>query len=117
MDYFTREVYGDVAVEIVEISRCTVQEAQQLQKNLTDDFQKGFNKIIVDLKECEFMDSTFLSTLVTNLRRLLKSGGNLKLCGISYDVQSLLELTGTHKVFEIYKDRKEAVKSFKKNKL
>lgn len=112
-DYFTRKVYGDVAVEIVEISRCTVQEAHQLQKNLTDNFQKGFKKIIVDLKECEFMDSTFLSTLVTNLKLLLKSGGNLKLCGINYEVRSLLELTGTHKVFEIYEKRKDALNSFK----
>jgi len=58
------------------------------------------------------MDSTFLSTIVTALKKVSKIGGNLKLVGVHSEARALLELTGTIKVFEIFKTKDEAVKSF-----
>ena len=111
---FSKEIYDDVIVEIIELSRATLQEAQEFKNILTADINNDFLKFVIDLKECEFIDSTFLSTLVTTLKYLLGKGGNIKLSSVSSEVQSLLELTGTHRVFEIYETRKEAVQSYSK---
>lgn len=109
---FSKEIYDDVVVEIIELTRATLQEAQEFKNILSEDINKNYLKFVVDLKECEFIDSTFLSTLVTTLKLLLSKGGNIKLSSVNSEVQSLLELTGTHHIFEIFKTGKEAVDSY-----
>ena len=111
---FSKEIYDDVIVEIIELTRATLKEAKEFKNILSEDIENNFLKFVVDLKDCEFIDSTFLSTLVTTLKLLLGKGGNIKLSSVNSEVQSLLELTGTHRVFEIYKTRKAAVKSYSK---
>ncbi len=109
---FSKEIYDDIIVEIIELTRATLQEAQEFKNILAEDINNNYLKFVVDLKECEFIDSTFLSTLVTTLKLLLNKGGNVKLSSVNTEVQSLLELTGTHHIFEIFKTRKEAVQSY-----
>ena len=109
---FSKEIYDDVVVEIIELTRATLQEAQEFKNILSEDINENYLKFVVDLKECEFIDSTFLSTLVTTLKLLLSKGGNIKLSSANSEVQSLLELTGTHHIFEIFKTRREAVESY-----
>ena len=110
---FSREIHKDVVVEFIELSRATVKESQEFKNILLNDIENNYLKFVIDFEGCEFIDSTFLSTLVTTLKLLIKKGGNLKLSSISSEVQSLLELTGTHRVFEIYRSKEEAIQSFK----
>ncbi len=111
MSFFSEKI-KDVVVEVVDINRATFKEAEQFKKLLDKDIEKGYLKIIVDLNNCNFIDSTFLSTIVTALKKVSKAGGNLKLIGVHSETQALLELTGTVKVFEIYNSREEAISSF-----
>ena len=108
-DTFTR---GDVIVEVVNLSRATMKEAEEFKNFIFKHIDEGFKKIVVDLDKCSFIDSTFLSTLVTSLKSLTAKGGNMKLCSVGSEVQSLLELTGTHRVFQIFPTKKEALRSF-----
>lgn len=110
---FKSEKINEVVIETVGISRATFKEAEEFKKLLDNDIDAGFTKIIVDLTSCTFMDSTFLSTIVTALKKVSKTGGSLKLVGVHSEAQALLELTGTVKVFEIYKNKSEAIESFK----
>jgi anti-anti-sigma factor len=109
---FSSEKINDVVVESVEISRATFKEAEDFKKHLNQDIEHGYIKIIVDLSKCAFIDSTFLSTIVTALKKVSKAGGILKLAGVHSETQALLELTGTAKVFEIYPSKDLALKSF-----
>jgi anti-sigma B factor antagonist len=109
---FKSEKINDVVVEIVEIKRATFKEAEDFTKLLNRDIDTGYSKIIIDLSMCSFIDSTFLSTIVTALKKVSKIGGNLKLIGVHSETQALLELTGTVKVFEIFSSRHEALSSF-----
>ena len=109
---FSKEIYDDIVVEIIELTRATLQEAQEFKNILLEDINKNYLKFVVDLKDCEFIDSTFLSTLVTTLKLLLSKRGNIKLSSVNSEVQSLLELTGTHHIFEIFKSRRDAVESY-----
>ena len=109
---FSKEIHKDIIVEIVELSRATLKESQEFKNILDNDIKNNFLKFIIDFSECEFIDSTFLSTLVTSLKSLTAKGGNMKLCSVGSEVQSLLELTGTHRVFQIFPTKKEALRSF-----
>ena len=111
MSFFSEKI-NDIIVEVVDINRATFKEAEEFKKLLNKDIDSGYSKIIVDLSNCRFIDSTFLSTIVTALKKVSKIGGNLKLAGVHSETQALLELTGTVKVFEIYETKDEAVKTF-----
>ncbi|MBZ0200624.1 MAG: STAS domain-containing protein [Ignavibacteriaceae bacterium] len=103
----------DVTIKNIKLERATFKEAEEFKHMLTQDIENKKLKVVVDLSDCLFMDSTFLSALVTSLKKITEAGGNLKLVVIRPETLSLLELTGTYKVFEIFHNRESAVNSFK----
>lgn len=70
------------------------------------------SKLVVDLKHLDFVDSTGLGALVSCLRKIHVVSGEIKLCGLRKPVRSLFELVRMHRVFEIFNDSDEAVKSY-----
>ncbi len=113
---FSKEINGDVIIETVNITRATAQYSEEFRRILKEDIDNGWRSIVVDLSKCEFVDSTFLSSLVSALKVLSGVNGHLKVVSLSSEVQSLLELTGTSKVLEILPDKEAAIKSFSENK-
>jgi anti-anti-sigma factor len=109
---FIQEKHGVVLVEVVSILRATMQEAEEFKQILLKDIELGWRKIVVDLSECEFIDSTFLGALVVSLKRVTGLGGDLKLVGFQPAVNMMFQLTRMYRVFETFPTRDEAVKSF-----
>ncbi len=111
MDY-TQEVYEDVLVQVVDLTRATLKEADDFKYTLAKSIEKGYRKIVVDLSDCEFIDSTFLGALVVSLKKVTALGGDLRLVGFHPAVHSMMELTRMHRVFETYPTKEEAIRSF-----
>ncbi len=109
---FIREKHGDIIVEVVNLTRATLKEAEEFKQTLTQDIEMGARKIVVDLAECEFIDSTFLGALVVSLKKITNLAGDLRLVGFQPAVHSMFELTRMYRVFEAYKTKEEAIKSF-----
>lgn len=103
---------NDVVVEVVHLSRATYREAAQLKKRLDELIQKNQKKIIVDVSQCEFIDSTFLGALVLALKSSAKIGGDVRLVRPHEIVKTLMEKAGTLNVFNLYDSVDEAIKSF-----
>jgi anti-anti-sigma factor len=113
MEDFEQKIIDDVIIEIVNLSRATWKEAHQFKQILQADIEKKFRKIVVDISQVEFMDSTFLGTLVLGKRNSLQIGGDIKLVEPVSVFQTLMEKTSTLNVFDSYKSLNEAVNSFK----
>ncbi len=111
MDYL-QEVHEDVIVQVVDLSRATLKEAEEFKDTLTKSIEKGYRKIVVDLSNCEFIDSTFLGALVVSLKRVTAVDGDLRLVGFHPAVHSMIELTRMHRVFESFPTKDAAIKSF-----
>lgn len=109
---FRKELFGEVVIEVVTLTRATLKEAEEFKKVLADDIEKGARKMIVDLSECEFIDSTFLGALVVSLKKITALGGDLRLVGFQPSVHSMFELTRMYRVFEAFPTKKEAIESF-----
>jgi anti-anti-sigma factor len=114
MEEFEKKAINDVIVEIVNLSRATFKEASDFKKILNEDLEKKFQKIVVDISQCEFMDSTFLGVLVYAQKRISSQGGTIKLVEPASVFQTLLEKTSTLRIFDTYKTLQEAVQSFSK---
>ena len=109
---FTREEHGSVLVEKVNLTRATLKEAEEFKSHLVEDIKVGWQKIVVDLSECEFIDSTFLGALVVSLKKVTAMGGDIKLVGFQPAVNSMFELTRMYRVFDSFKSLDEAVQSY-----
>jgi len=110
--FFKREADGDVVIITVELVRASLSEADEFKKLLTDEINRGYKKIVVDLSNCDFIDSTFLGSLVVSLKKVTSLGGDLRLIGFKPAVHSMFELTRMYKVFDTFKTKEEAVASF-----
>jgi anti-anti-sigma factor len=109
---FIKEIKGDVLIEKVNLTRATLKEAEEFKSALISDIEEGWQKIIVDLSDCEFIDSTFLGALVVSLKKVTAAGGDMRLVGFQSAVNSMFELTRMYRVFESYRSKDEAVESY-----
>jgi anti-anti-sigma factor len=109
---FIKEKFGSVVLQVVNLDRATLKEADLFKKLLIKDIDEGSRQLIVELSQCEFIDSTFLGSLVVALKKVTSLGGDLKLVGLQPAVHAMFELTRMFRVFETYPTKEEAIKSY-----
>jgi anti-anti-sigma factor len=103
---------SDIVIEVVNLTRATYREASELKKQLDGLIKNNQKKIIVDISQCEFIDSTFLGVLVLSLKSSARIGGDVRLVKPDEVVKALMDKAGTLNVFNMYDNLEEAIKSF-----
>jgi anti-sigma B factor antagonist len=108
----SREVDG---VTVLELSgRITLGEGSvQLRDAIRDLIAKGQRRILLDLGEVNYIDSSGLGELVSAYTTVKNQGAALKLLKLTKKVHDLLQLTKLYTVFDIYDDEASAIASFK----
>jgi len=71
----------------------------------------GKKNLIIDLSGVNFVDSSGLGALVSVLRAITSEGGDICLCGLKPNIQTMLELTRLNRIFEVYAGVDDAVKN------
>jgi anti-sigma B factor antagonist len=75
---------------------------------------KGHEKILLNLRDVKYIDSSGMGDVVRSFTSLRRQGGDLKLFGPTLPVLEVLRITNLHKVLEIKDDEASAVQSFSK---
>ena len=106
-----REVGG---ITVVNLSgRLTLGDASALlRQSLKDLLDGGKKKIVLNLGEVGYIDSSGLGELVSSFTTVRNSGGELKLANLTQKVNDLLTVTKLYTVFEVHNDEQAAVNSF-----
>ena len=108
----TRQV-GDVTV-VDAAGRITLGEgASVFRDTIRDLAAKGNKKLLINLSEVSYIDSSGIGEMVSAFTSVTNAGGQLKLIGLSKRVKDLLQITKLYTVFEAFDDETEAVRSFK----
>ena len=81
-----------------------------LKKELTRLIESDNKKLIIDLENVSYMDSSGLGVLVALLKELKKIGGELKLISLPISVKKIFDLTRLTKFFDIYNNLEDATK-------
>lgn len=103
---------GDVTV-IDAAGRITLGDgASTLRDEIRDLAAKGDKKILLNLSEVSYIDSSGIGELVSGFTTVTNHGGQLKLLGLSKRVKDLLQITKLYTVFEVFDDEAAAVRSF-----
>lgn len=71
----------------------------------------GRSRLVLDLEDVRFVDSSGLSVLVAALKAARAVGGDLVLAGLKPEVESIIQLTRLHRVLNLYADEGAAVAS------
>jgi anti-sigma B factor antagonist len=111
MTTITRQVGG---VTIVDISGRIVlgEESAALRDLVCDLLGKGHKKILFNLADVNYIDSSGLGHLVSAFTSVRKQQGELKLLNLTNKVQDVMQITRLYTVFDIMDDEGAAVKSF-----
>jgi anti-sigma B factor antagonist len=108
----TNRQVGDVTV-IDVAGRITLGEGSStLRDALRDLVKKDHKKILLNLKEVTYIDSSGIGELVSAYTTITNQGGHLKLLGLTHRVKDLLQITKLYTVFDVHDDEAHAVRSF-----
>jgi anti-sigma B factor antagonist len=87
-------------------------DSQQVEWNLAKLLKENHRKVIFDLTDINFLDSSGVGILVMCHAKLKKAGGALRIAGAQGMVQQVLEMTNVTKIVDFYPTASEAVKNF-----
>jgi anti-sigma B factor antagonist len=101
-------------VTIVDLSgRITLGEGSVvLRDTIRDLVSKGKNKILLNLADVTYIDSSGIGELVSAFTTVRNQGGELKLLKLTKKVHDLLQITKLYTVFDIKDDEANAVQAF-----
>ena len=108
----TRQVDG---VTVVDLSgRITLGEGSVVLRDLVRELiGKGNKKILLNLGDVTYIDSSGIGELVSAFTTVRNQGGELKLLKLTKKVHDLLQITKLYTVFDVKDDEAVAISSFK----
>jgi len=108
----TRQING---VTIVDLSgRITLGEGSVVLRDTVKDLLgKGQKKILLNLGDVSYIDSSGIGELVSAFTSVRNQGGELKLLHLTKKVHDLLQITKLYTVFDVKDDEVSAIGAFK----
>ena len=109
----TRQVDG---ITIVDLSgRITLGEGSVvLRDTIRDVVSQGNKKILLNLGDVTYIDSSGIGELVSAFTSVRNQGGDLKLLNLTKKVHDLLQITKLYTVFDVKDDEAAAIGAFAK---
>jgi len=107
----TREYSG---ITLVDLSgRISLGDGSALlRKTVRDLLEEGRTKIILNLGDVNYIDSSGIGELVSGFTAVRNRGGELKLLNLTKKVNDLLQITKLFTVFDVFNEESTAVRSF-----
>jgi anti-anti-sigma factor len=109
---FSHYRIDDVVVISVNLIRATLEKAIHFKDYLNKLIEKD-SKLILDLSECVFLDSTFMGVIVSALKRSVSSNGDIRIVLDEETESVIFYVTRMDNVFKTYDSIDEAVNSYK----
>lgn len=110
-----RATYRDAGpVTVVDLSgRITLGDSSALlRKTIRGLLQDERKKILLNLADVDYIDSSGIGELVSGFTAVKNQSGELKLLQLTKKVRDLLQITKLYTVFDIYTDEHTAIRSF-----
>jgi anti-sigma B factor antagonist len=100
-------------VSVVEVSgKLTSFESGALRNSIARLLKEGHRQILLNLSGLVYLDSSGIGDLVHTYMSVIKSGGEMKVVGLTEKVEEILKITQLYQVFPEFKDERTALQSF-----
>ena len=94
------------------IGRFDLLSARDVRQRLAQIVADGYRRLIVDLAEVPFMDSSGLAALISGLKAARLAGGDLRIARPTDQARSVLEITSLNRVLRPYATVEEALAGY-----
>ncbi len=100
-------------VSVVEVTgKLTSFERDALRNSIAQLLKEGRKQILLNVSGLVYLDSSGISDLVHTYMSVIKSGGEMKVVGLTEKVEEILKITQLYQVFQEFKDERSALQSF-----
>lgn len=104
----TRKVREVVVIAMA--GKLTIGEpVQELRNAVTQALDSGTLRLVLDLGEVSYIDSSGLGQLTATYSSVQKKGGDVKLLNLTKRAKDLLQMTKLLTVFDTYDDEEKAI--------
>jgi anti-anti-sigma factor len=113
LELFTKDndFNDDFVIIQIQLTRATLKEASKFKDLLEETISNDDKSIIVDMNNCEFVDSSFLGVLVGGLKRIGRMGKHFYIVHDSTQKLPIFSATGLDKIFKVFRTVDEAIGS------
>jgi len=101
-------------IKILDCSgKIVLGEGTMTVRNMVRDIiTAGGKKIILNLADVSYVDSSGIGELVSTYTTVTSAGGQLKLLNLTKKIEQLLAITKLLTVFQVFEDEQAAIASF-----
>jgi anti-sigma B factor antagonist len=107
----TRSADNGITV-VAPTGRLDVAGAPALKEAISEVVKNGPPRIVIDMEGVSFVDSTGLGSVISALKQIRGSQGELRLAAPNQQARVVLELTTLDRVFPYYATVEEALTGF-----
>jgi len=87
-------------------------ETDELQKALADEAAAGNTHLVLNMSECNALNSTAIGVIMRGYANYKSRNGEIKLCGLGKRLQDLFTMTKLIMVFDHHDTEQEAIAAF-----
>ncbi len=92
--------------------RLNMKQARKFQQEVRPFLQSDRPQLVFDLSQVKQIDAAGVDMLLSCMSEAMRRDGDLKLAALSPQASVVLELTRTDRLFEVYENSTDAVRSF-----
>jgi anti-anti-sigma factor len=106
------EERGGVTVVRVQEAKLTYPLLSAFFSEVRQRVEGGPRQVLIDLAAVGYLDSASIGCLMDIHRLLQEKGGALRLCGLQPRVETMISMTGVHKIVPLHRDEEAALAAF-----
>ena len=111
-----KESSGDVQIIRVKEAKLTYPSLSPFFAEVRQLVEGGTRKLVLDLSAVTYIDSACIGCLMDVYRLLADKGGSVKLSGLQPRVETMLSMTGVHKIIDVHREEAAALLAFGEKK-
>ncbi len=93
--------------------RLETNDVFKFKEEMESYIDRGQQRIVLSMAELQFMNSMGLGVVVSLLKRIRKSGGDLKLVELTPNIKTLFEITRLDSIIDIFDEERQGLEKFR----
>jgi len=106
------EERGDVKIVRVQEAKLTYPVLSSFFTEVRQQVEAGTRKLVIDLQAVSYIDSASIGCLMDIHRLLQEKAGAVKLSGLQPRVETMISMTGVHKIIDLFREEADALQAF-----
>jgi anti-sigma B factor antagonist len=105
---------SDGKIAIIEIKGSLIGDelTDNFRELVADFIEQGNRSLIINLEKLNYMNSSGIGAIISAYTSYKKNGGEVKLVGVSQNIQNILAVTRLVELFDVHDKLNDAIQSY-----